>query len=356
MNQAALPEANAKRPRAGLVVAALGAAVLGVFLFLRWRELGFQWDEFAATFRNLHWSWVAAGGVLALLTYVGRALRWRVLLAPVRRAPSLWNLLSATAIGFTAIVLFGRAGELVRPYLISLKEEVPFSTQVAAWLVERIYDLLTALLLFGIALSRIHNSGVDVGPRLEWVLRSGGYAAGAVAAGALTVLVGFGRFGGHMRRRLLDALSFLPDRLLQKAEAAVSSFATATECTGRWGVVVQLVLYSLLEWALIIACYLCLLHAVPATAAFRLTDVIILVGFTAFGAAIQVPGIGGGTQVVIVIILTELYRIQLEASSSIAILIWIITFVVIVPIGFLLAFHDGLNWRKLSRIRSEANR
>lgn len=356
MNQATVPETTAKRPGVGMVIAAIGVTALAVFLFLRWRELGFRWEEFASTFRNLHWSWLVAGGIFALLTYFGRALRWRVLLAPLRSSPSLWNLFSATAIGFTAIVLFGRAGELVRPYLISLKEEVPFSTQVAAWVVERIYDLLTTLLLFGIALSRIHTSGIDIGTRLEWVLRGGGYAAGAVASAALVILVGFGRFGGHMRRRLLDALAFLPERLLRKARDAVCSFASATECTGRWAVVLQLVFYSLLEWLLIIACYVCLLRAVPATASLQLTDAIILVGFTAFGAVIQVPGIGGGTQVVAVIILTELYRIPLEASSSIAILIWAVTFVVIVPVGLFLAFHEGLNWKKLSKIRREANR
>ena len=38
------------------------------------------------------------------------------------------------------MVILGRAGELVRPYLISLKEQVPFSSQMAAWLLERILD------------------------------------------------------------------------------------------------------------------------------------------------------------------------------------------------------------------------
>ena len=59
------------------------------------------------------------------------------------------NLLSATVIGFTAITLFGRPGEFVRPYLIALKEKVPVTSQLAAWLLERIFDLLMALLLFG---------------------------------------------------------------------------------------------------------------------------------------------------------------------------------------------------------------
>ena len=57
-----------------------------------------------------------------------------------KTATSLWRVFSATAIGFTAVVLFGRAGEPVRPYLIAKKEGVTFSSQVAAWVVERILD------------------------------------------------------------------------------------------------------------------------------------------------------------------------------------------------------------------------
>jgi hypothetical protein len=86
---------------------------------------------------------------MAWLTYVGRALRWRVLIRPVKAHPNLWNLFTGTAIGFTAIVLFGRPGEMVRPYIISLKERLSFSSQMAAWLVERMYDLMMALLIFG---------------------------------------------------------------------------------------------------------------------------------------------------------------------------------------------------------------
>jgi hypothetical protein len=125
------------------------------------------------------------------------------------------------------------------------------------------------------------------------------------------------------------------------------------EASGKRTVVSQLVLYSLAEWSLIVASYLCILRCVPATAQFTITDVVLIVGFTAFGAVFQIPGIGGGTQVAIVVVLTELYRLPLEASSGLAILIWITTFVVIVPPGLLLAFHEGLTWGKLRGIRPE---
>ena len=48
--------------------------------------------------------------------------------------------------------MFGRPGEFVRPYLIARKEQVPVTSQFAAWVLERMFDLLMALLLFGFAL------------------------------------------------------------------------------------------------------------------------------------------------------------------------------------------------------------
>ena len=37
----------------------------------------------------------------------------------------------------------------------------------------------------------------------------------------------------------------------------------------------------------------------------------------------------------------------LEAASGIALILWMMTFVIIVPVGLILAFHEGLRWRNL---------
>jgi hypothetical protein len=66
--------------------------------------------------------------------------------------------------------------------------------------------------------------------------------------------------------------------------------------------------------------------------------------------------VGGGVQLVTIFVLTQLYRIPLEVATSIAITLWAITFVGIVPLGLLLAFHEGLNWRKLKELEKSAVR
>ena len=68
----------------------------------------------------------------------------------------------------------------------------------------------------------------------------------------------------------------------------------------------------------------------------------------------QIPGIGGGVQVVTILVLTELFRVPFEIATSLALLLWIIMFVVIVPLGILLAVREGLDWAKLRSMAREA--
>jgi hypothetical protein len=78
-------------------------------------------------------------------------------------------------------------------------------------------------------------------------------------------------------------------------------------------------------------------------------------GFVAFGTVIQLPGIGGGMQMVSVLVLHEIFGIPVEVATSMTLVIWIITFVILVPVGIPLALHEGLNWKKLKALREEAS-
>ena len=113
-----------------------------------------------------------------------------------------------------------------------------------------------------------------------------------------------------------------------------------------------LVLYTVLEWCVIAAAFWCVCRAFPATATLRLADVVILLGFVAFGSAVQIPGVGGGMQIVTILVLTEFYGLGLEEASSVALVLWAINFVVIIPVGLAMAFHEGIKWRSLKHIDS----
>jgi len=357
------PDPTAPKPRKGLsktwryLLALVVVAGFGVWmLHERWNHTHFEWRTFAASFLRLDWRWIVLAIILSIATCYGRALRWAVMLRPLRPNPDVWAIFKATAIGFTAVVLLGRPGEFVRPYLIALKEKVPLSSQLAAWVLERLCDLLAILLVFGFAVSQIQASRASLGHTFRWVLTTGGYAVGILAAVCLLLLVMMARFSGIMQSRLVAALGFLPERHHERVARTVGAFMDGTAATQDQGSAIRLCLYTILEWGLIVLCFVCLFQSCPQTRTFALQDVVIFIGFVAFGSVVQIPGVGGGMQLVAVVVLNELYGVSIEVATSMAIVVWAVSFGAIVPVGLGFAFREGINWRKLRDLEYKAER
>lgn len=351
--QTTKPSGSASRRVTALAVV-LALAAVGWFVW-HIQKTGFDWAKFRASLSQMHPGWMALAIAFSLLTYPGRALRWRVLIRPVREHPSFWRILDATVIGFTAIVLFGRAGEMVRPYLIAVKEKVPFSSQIAAWLLERVYDLLVVLLIFGFALTQIQGEDTSsLGASLQWVLRTGGYITGFICLFCVFILLGMRWFSGALEQRFLDSLSFLPAEYFTKIEQLAKAFSAGVRSTRSGAFTLLIFLYTFVEWVVIFASNYSLFQALPATADLTAQQILVYLAFVAFGSAIQIPGIGGGMQVASVLVLTEMFGLSLEAATGVSVLIWLATYVIVVPAGILLALREGLNWRKLKGLGAES--
>ena len=344
-----------KKRQLGVLLAALAVLVIVASVAYRWRTSGFAWREFLASLRGMDPFWLSISLALMLAAYLIRALRWLVMLRPLSREANFWDTLSATCIGFTAVVFFGRAGEAVRPYLISKKAGVPFSGQIAVWLVERILDLLMIIVIFAIALTQVSHSSIQSSSRVDTTLHAAGYMGAFVGAAMLAVLVGLERFKGNVQTRLMGALAFLPAPVRLRIEGYLAEFEKGMESMRSTSSVMLLVSLTILDWASIAASFATLGFAFPATADLGVTDMVILLGFVAFGSVLQLPGIGGGMQIVTALVLTEFYGLTLESASGFALILWMISFVSIVPVGLILAFNEGIKWKNLKSISSSAS-
>ena len=338
-----------------VILSVLIGILLGWLLYNQFAHRSFDWRLAASSFQRLNWNWILLSVLPIFGTYYGRALRWAVFLKPLVPKPSITKLLAATVIGFTAVTLFGRPGEFVRPYLIARKEQVPLTSQFAAWALERIFDLLMALLVFGFALTRVQSSGIQVGPNLEWVLKFGGQIVGALGVAVLLILLSLRHFAEPLRRRMIAMLHRLPERHIARAEKLITALFQGVESTRSDAALFLVFVYSVAEWVLICACYWCLARAFAGIVNLSLTDVLILTGFVSFGSIVQIPGVGGGTQVVSVLVLTELFGVRLELASGFALALWVLTFVAIVPVGLFMGLKEGLDWHSLRRIGDEVS-
>jgi len=150
------------------LITALIVIVLGALVYLQvktWSK--FDWRSFKEQTEDVNVGLIALGIVIIYFDYYLRALRWKILLRPVCDVKSS-RLVAPTMIGFAALALLGRPGEFIRPYLIARKENLTMSSQLAVWVVERLFDVGAFALIMAV--------NVLVSPDLKDLP---GFAAGA---------------------------------------------------------------------------------------------------------------------------------------------------------------------------------
>jgi len=335
------------------VASILAAAMLAGFGWFAWNHYSrFAWPRFFDSFGLINRYWFIAGLVFAFASFTVRAIRWQALMLPVRSSfGTVWQ---ATFIGCAACVVTGRAGELVRPLLIARREHTPVSLQAGVWVLERLYDFLAILALFGIGLSRARKLGVGPNSPLEAVLRVGGWIviAGAVLTAAFLLLVG--PHSNWLCKKLSRWLSFLPEARAQAAVKMVESFLSGARSGGDTRTLLLIVFWSAIEWMLILGAYCCYFRGFPPTGVDTFLDIAGFIGFIGLGGIVQLPGIGGGMQIASVIVLTELFRLPVEVATGFTLLLWVGTTLVPLPFGVALALVQGLNWKQIRKIKDES--
>src|SRR6266852_8808992 len=150
-----------------IVATAVGFLILSVLLYLQYRHWQtFDWGTFWAQTHRIRKARVLHAIALIYIGYFLRAIRWKIFLKPVRPKATTMDMLSPTLIGFTGLALLGRAGEFIRPYLIARRTDLSFSSQLAVWAVERIFDIgaFTVLMLVGV----FRESGMISIPEPKW--------------------------------------------------------------------------------------------------------------------------------------------------------------------------------------------
>ncbi len=118
--------------------------------FNHWKT--FDWATFWSETHQINLWHIAHGIALIYLAYIFRAMRWKIFLRPVRPQASFLGLIGPTIVGFTGLALLGRPGEFIRPYLIAKRHNLPISSQVAVWAVERIFDIGAFAVLLALAI------------------------------------------------------------------------------------------------------------------------------------------------------------------------------------------------------------
>jgi uncharacterized protein (TIRG00374 family) len=412
-----------------ILTTAIVVAVLGVLIYFQvqhWRA--FDWARFRAETGGISKLHILSAVLLIYLTYLLRALRWKVFLKPICRS-RISRLIGPTFIGFTGLALLGRPGEFVRPYLIAKKENVSLSSQIGVWTVERIFDVgaFAVLMTVNVFVPGSIQSNAYIGKFRE---------AAVVLLGLVLAMAGLCYLirtrGPAVAAFLHRKVSPISRKLAEHLEEKTRAFGIGLNTIHDRLSFLQVTALSLAIWFIIALAYREVCHAYPPEPGWRqarvtgqrpeprsvdvetaqlagnsllagqpldettvaelrsalepkgyrierheephehglwlyrgnhrvkrigdrphLSDLdtghtLLLMGFSMVGSIVQLPAVGGGSQLAVISALQVIYGIPPELAVSCGILLWIVTFMAVIPVGLVLAHREHLSLRKLS--------
>jgi uncharacterized membrane protein YbhN (UPF0104 family) len=161
-----------------------------------------------------------------------------------------------------------------------------------------------------------------------------------------------------LRRKASIATAWLRTVCYRVADKFNWTAAYEVEAFGRELVTTQALLkvttLSLLLWSMnAIACW-GVIRAYPQPLRhFGIGEAIVVMGFGILGSVVQLPAVGGGSQLATVAALVHVFHVPKELAVSCGISLWLVMFVSIVPVGLVLGHREGLSLRRLSRESEE---
>ena len=320
---------------------ALSVGISALFLFFAIR--GVEWPKVKTALADARYIFVVPMIAITVWSLYIRAQRWRVLLRPVGR-PAMRTLVSATNIGFMAnMVLPLRAGEVIRPVLVSRKESEPLSGILATVVLERIFDMFTILFLFGVSASLVAVS--------DQVRHWGYYLSGlAATVAAVVVLV---RWQEALALRLLHVLLRpFPAAISTPIEHFFRGFVQALETLQSPLTFIQLLGWSLYLWLAIAGIYLLGILAFNVSAPLIVGSITVSAIVAIAVSVPSAPGYIGSFQLGCILGLA-IFHIPESQAIAYSIVIHLTQFVGVIGAGVYSLAREGMTMRQLEAV-SEA--
>jgi uncharacterized protein (TIRG00374 family) len=312
---------------------------------------GVDWKALGAAFRSADHTYLAGVAAITVVTYLLRAWRWGSLLRPLARVP-LSDLFPATIVGFMTALLVPRAGEVVRPYLISRRHPIRISAGFASIILERLVDLITVLVLFALYLYVLPTPAAQTRGPLLGFLKLGGALAGTAALAVLAVLLLLHGHAAAVVRLLRRALSPLPERWTDWMAGAVTQFAEGLAVLkASPGHLLVIFGQSVLVWLSICLCIWWNNRAFGLDLPFHTS--FLMVAFLTVGVAVPTPGTVGGFHEFYLLALTQAYGVEKGTAAAAGIACHALSNLPVLVLGLALLGREGLTMGKVADLTGQ---
>jgi glycosyltransferase 2 family protein len=251
-----------------------------------------NWAEVSQSLQKAKAIYLIAAVLIICLGYWLRAKRWQVLLEPITES-SLKELFATTTVGFTAVFFVGRAGEILRPMWLPMRDHrVRPSAALATLFIERIFDLAALICFFAFNLLWLEFPTGQEG-EVANVKFAGVLMLVAVAMGFIGLYI-YQRFSGSIINwfERITNVRILPKRLRAIFLSVLRQLANALQILRDWREVAAVVFWTFVLWLGV---------AVPTWLVILAFDLpmdfshaLFVMGWAAIGSVVPTPGGAAG--------------------------------------------------------------
>ena len=332
----------------------LGAAALVLLGFVLYRSRGalhlgdFSGGKLWAAIRSANPLDILFALVLIYGCYALRALRWQVFQKNLGKA-EFWPIYKMTLAGFAAVFVLGRAGEPVRPLLLSRRAKIPVADTFGIYVLERLFDFASSAVIAAMGLLLYASQEHVDGPAS--VIAKGARTAGALLAagvvGTIAILAYLRLHGGGMVERRLQGWLGAHGWRASVAKI-VLGFVRGIQTIQTWRDLAESVFLSVIHWYFVALVYLFVSHGFGGRLSLlTVGDCLLLLAITLVGSILQLPTVGGGAQALAIFAYTQVFGVEKEAAVAAALVLWLITFASCSIAGIPLLIHEGVSFGQL---------
>jgi hypothetical protein len=261
----------------------------------------------------------------------------------------MWNLFSATMVGYLVNNVVPRAGELVRPYALAKVETLSTSSVLGTVVVERILDML-ALLSLLVSLPIVYDGPLN--ESFPWLTQSGKITAAVLGVfmAIMAVLV----FRRKIADRLIGAvIRLFPERIADKskrlADSFLDGFLIMKHPRNFFGVVVS----SLLIWLMYVLMTYTSFQIFGLEQWLGMRAAVVVLAISSIGVALPTPGATGTYHFFTMQTLVGLFSISDELALSYATVSHAITYLSVTMIGLYFLWRDKRLLSSVFSIKSD---
>jgi len=306
-----------------------------------WMVTSMDWQAVGGELARFQWWALLPCSALLVGHFYLRAWRWRYLLPPAQpgSAPvSIQKLFDSLIVGALAtFILPLRAGEFVRPFLLTRLSPYKFSSCFVSVIVERFFDLAVVLVSFAIVVSLVPNMP-------QWV-QGGVVVLSVMGCGIFALMVAGSFFPAFVTSIAARVLVLVPVKVRSGVEKFLSEFLDGAAVLRRGGRLFAVIALSCAVWGSCYVLFIAYFWLLDANSSLLVATTIAVIVALAV-AAPSAPGFIGVYQVAMIAGFS-LFGLPEQQAVAYSIVTHLLQYVFFVVYGMIVLMRSHLSLSEL---------